>query len=349
MPYPYFDGIPIDFTGILTFPRKRKAVVSEHAPPELPRLYKKTIVPCPHIVTTVRSTRQLAAEKTQCPICFEDFLSTPAGREKVNPVKLDCDHIFCKECLETHFSSSLTCPLRCQNNLPLQPHDCTLCATWQRDHAAANSLTVTLRADEMLPSIKNALEELALDDDFFRLTKKAKALLFRHIRNTLKRYEWQFHTGTDLAELLDPFLRQIDIDAARAHYGPKLSAPASDASRFPPREHDADDYPPGQEPWIAAFFRQWALGYEQDNGEIRAGWSVWERTQDQDSWDWPLKRIVAHTTNADGQVEYLLKWVGQRYNDTWEKKESVDLATRETYGKAHGLVQGKPKKKRRTL
>ena len=196
-------------------------------------------------------------EKKQCTICFEDYLSTPSGGEKVTPVKMSCSHIFCRNCIEIHLSSSIKCPLPwCEADIPLQPDTCGLCAIWQRDHAAVGSLVITIRANEMMGSIKDALEQLAQDNGFFNLPKQAKDRLLAHVRRTLKRYEWQFHPVTDLAELLDPFLLALDLNGARKHYGPKLSAPASDLSRFSPREHDLDDYEVGQEPWIAAFFRQ---------------------------------------------------------------------------------------------
>jgi hypothetical protein len=215
-----------------------------------------------------------------------------------------------------------------------------LCAAWQRDQAAIDSLIVTVRAKEMFGSIKDALQRLALDDDFFELPKLARDRLYTHVRDTLKRYEWQFHSGIDLAELLDPFLLAIDIEAAREHYGPQLSAPSPNASRFSAREHDSDDYAPGEEPWIAAFFRQWALDYEQENGEAREGWGVWEKKTEQDSWEWPYKRITAHKTGADGQVEYLVKWVGQRYFPSWVQKGQLDRAAHSIYDQAHSVVHG---------
>jgi hypothetical protein len=203
----------------------------------------------------------------------------------------------------------------------------------------------------MFGTIKDALYRLALDDDFFELPRLARDRLYAHIRETLKRYEWQYHSGIDLAELLDPFLLAIDIEAAHEHYGPKLSAPAPDAARFSPREHDSDDYAQGEEPWIAAFLRQWAVEYVQENGEAKQGWGVWEKKTEQDSWEWPYKRIIAHKTGADEQVEYLVKWVGQRYFPSWVNKGELDTAARKIYDEAHGVVhksRGGSKRKRRT-
>tara|TARA_R110002003_G_scaffold288_16_gene18482 strand:+ start:8136 stop:8666 length:531 start_codon:yes stop_codon:yes gene_type:complete len=174
--------------------------------------------------------------------------------------------MFCRECIETHLSSSITCPLPwCEAQLPLHPEACKLCAAWQRDHASVGSLVVTVRAAEMFGSIKDALKRLAHEDDFYELADAIMKRILVHVRTTLKRYEWQFHSGIDLAELLDPFLLAIDVEAARKHYGPSLSAPAPNSAHFPPREHDPDDYAPGKEPWIAAFFRQWALDYVKEN------------------------------------------------------------------------------------
>ncbi|KAF1913896.1 hypothetical protein BDU57DRAFT_326725 [Ampelomyces quisqualis] len=346
MPFPYFENISTEFTGKWTSSRKRRAALPEPVQSELPPKRKKTIVPCPHAMTIVRSTRQLAAEKTQCSICLEEYFSTPVDREKVIPVKMGCGHIFCRECIEMQLSCSTTCPLPwCEANLPLQPDDCKLCASWQQDHTAAASMVVTVRAKEMLGSIKDALDRLALDDDHFRLSKVETSRLFTHVRDSLERFEWQFHTATDLAELLDPFLRVVDVDAAREHYGSKLCAPALHASRFSPREHYPDDYPPHGEPWIAAFFRQWAGEYEQENGEMKEGWGVWAKKTEQDCWEWPFKRIMAHKTNKDGQVEYLVKWVGQRYFPSWVQKKQLDPAARKMYDEAHGLVMNAPKRK----
>ena len=117
----------------------------------------------------------------------------------------------------------------------------------------------------MLGSIKDGLRRLAQEDDSFALPAQAQDRLFAHIRSTLKRYEWQHHAGTDLAELLDPFLRAIDLEDTRTFYGPKLSSPTQSSYQFPPREHDADNYETGAEPWVAAFFRKWALDYVKDN------------------------------------------------------------------------------------
>ncbi|RYE60327.1 MAG: hypothetical protein EOO82_03335, partial [Oxalobacteraceae bacterium] len=226
-------------------------------------------------MTIVRSSRQPAPEKKQCPICLEQYCSTPEDRQKVTAVKMGCLHMFCRECIETHLSSSIACPLPwCKADLPLRPDACKLCAAWQRDHAVAGSLVVTVRAVEMLGSIKDALKRLAQEDDFHKLPDAIMKRILAHVRATLKRYEWQFHTGIDLAELLDPFLPAIDVEATREYYGPKLSAPTPRPAHFPSREHDPDDYPPGQEPWIAAFFRQWALEYEKENGELKEGWDV---------------------------------------------------------------------------
>jgi hypothetical protein len=352
MPFPYFENISTDFTGTWTSSRKRKAVVPESHKPTAPAKRNPNGVPCPHTMTIVRSSKQLAAEKRQCPICLEDYLSALTKYSTVTPVKMGCLHIFCRECIETHLSSNITCPLPwCEAHLPLQPDSCELCAAWQRDHAAAGSLVVTVRAGEMFGSIKDALHRLALDDDFFELPRLARDRLYAHIRETLKRYEWQYHSGIDLAELLDPFLLVIDIEAARKHYGPKISAPAPDAARFSAREHDSDDYAHGEEPWIAAFFRQWAVDHVQENGETKQGWGVWEKKTEQDSWEWPYKRIVAHKTGADEQVEYLVKWVGQRHLPSWVKKRDLDAAARKIYDNAHGVVhksRAGSKRKRRT-
>jgi hypothetical protein len=234
MPFPYFENVSTDFTGTWTSPRKRKP--SEPIPSVAPPPKRRArAVPCPHSMTVVRSTRQLAAEKEHCPICLEDYFSTPRGRDKVAPVKMGCSHVLCRDCIETHLSSSATCPVPwCAAVLPLQPDACELCAAWKREHAASGSLVVTVRAKEMLGSIKDGLRRLAQEDDFFYIPKQAQQRLLAHVRNTLKRYEWQYHGGIDLAELLDPFLLAIDIATTRTFYGPTLSSPAPIPSQFPP-------------------------------------------------------------------------------------------------------------------
>lgn len=291
-------------------------------------------------MTIVRPSRRLAAEKKACPICLENFFTPTAERGKVTPVKMPCTHTFCRDCIERHLSSSIACPLPwCTANLSVQPATCTLCAAWQRDHAATGSLVVTVRAKEMLGGIKDALAQLAHEDPFYALPKTAKSRLLAHVRTTLKRYEWQFHCGIDLAELLDPFLLAVNADAARDYYGTRLSSPAPDPTHFPPRNHDLDDYPAGQEPWIAAFFRQWALDYEGENGEVKHGWGVWEKKAEQDGWEWPYKRIMAHKTGAEGHLEYLVKWVGQRYFASWVQAAQLDDEARRMYDETHGVSQ----------
>ncbi|KAF2032172.1 hypothetical protein EK21DRAFT_61462 [Setomelanomma holmii] len=339
MPFPYFEGISTDFTGTWTSSRKRKA--PDIAPKPAP--CKSNAVPCPHDVTAIRSSRQLKEGKQQCPICLEDYFSTPHGRTTVTPVKAGCSHSFCRECLETYLSSNISCPLPwCKACLPLQPESCELCGAWQRDHSES-LLVVTVRAEEMLGSIKDALRRLAHEDHFYKLPASAFKLILAHVRTTLKRYEWQFHAGIDLAELLDPFLLAIDAEAAHEYYGFELSAPTPFSSDFPPREHDADDYTPGEEPWIVAFFRQWALDYAEVNGEVREGWGDWSKNPEQESWDWPYKRIIAHKTGVDGQMEYLVKWVGQRYFPSWIQADQLDVAGRSIYDKAHGRASQKSK------
>ncbi|KAG9189574.1 hypothetical protein G6011_06442 [Alternaria panax] len=188
-------------------------------------------------------------------------------------------------------------------------------------------------------SAGSALRRLAQEDDAYALPKRAEQRLLTHVRTTLKRYEWQFHSGLDLAELLDPFLLAIDVGDTRHHYGPELSAPKLDHNHFPPRKHDTDDYPLGEEPWIAAFFRQWALDYEKENGEVQEGWGVWSMKAGNDaSWEWPYKRIQAHKTAGDGQIEYLVKWVGQRHLASWVKGEQLITEARDVYDRAHGLI-----------
>jgi hypothetical protein len=135
----------------------------------------------------------------------------------------------------------------------------------------------------MASSIKDGLDQLAADSHLFKIPKGPKERLMIHVRGILTRYEWQFHSGIDVAELLDPFLLAVDRPKAKAHYGLKLSAPAPSPSRFPPRTHDLDDYPIGEEPWIAAFFRQWALEYERENGEAKHGWGVFTKKSESHS------------------------------------------------------------------
>jgi hypothetical protein len=325
--------------GTWSSPRKRKISPPEAALPARPTKRKATAVLCPHSMTIVRSTRRTAVDKQQCPICFEPYLSTPDGRAKVTPVKMGCSHIFCRDCIETFLSSNTGCPLPwCEAQIPLQPDVCELCEVWQKSHSPPDALVVEVRASEMMGSIKEALQQLAHEHAVYKLSKKTKSLLFDHIRTTLKRYEWQFHSGLDLAELLDPFLLAINPAAARKHYGTKLSAPTPTPSCFPPRDHDPEDYRPGEEPWLAAFFRQWALDYEKQNGEVKQGWGNWSKKEDQESWEWPYKRIVAHKTAADGQVEYLVKWVGRRYFPSWVRMEHLTPEAREVYDKAHDVT-----------
>ncbi|KAI8937837.1 hypothetical protein NX059_005530 [Plenodomus lindquistii] len=349
MPFPYFDNISTDFTGTWSSPRKRKAPLSlEPTSVSSASASKsnKAPPPCPHTMTILRSTRQLATEKHQCHICLEDYFSTSADGEKTVPVKMACNHIFCRTCIETHLSSSITCPLPwCTMPLPLQPESCALCMSWQNDHASTPPLVVTVRATEMLGSIKTALHQLELDDDFYKLAKPVKNKLYKHIRDALRKYEWQFHSDTDLAELLDPFLLAIDPAAAHEHFTTALSSPAPDASIFPPREHDADDYEQGAEPWVAAFLRHWAIEYVKENGEVRGGWGAWDRKRggggekEEGSWEWPYKSITAHRMGEDG-MQYLVKWVGTRYWSSWVEGGMLGVEARRVYDVRNGVVGG---------
>ena len=290
-------------------------------------------------MTAVRPSRHVAADKKQCYICLEDFFDTPDGGGQIIPVKLECRHVFCRDCIETHLSSNIRCPLPwCEAQLPLQPDNCELCAYWERNHA--ESLVLTVRAQEMASSIRDSLEQLAAESHRFKIPKHAKRRLLSHVNHTLTRYEWQFHSGVDLAELLDPFLLAVDLTEARSHYGAKLSAPTPDPSIFPPREHDPDDYPVGQEPWIAAFFRQWALEYEKENGEVKQGWGVWARKNKSHSasWEWPYKRILAHKTETNGDIRYLVKWVGQRFPSSWINREQLVGDDHMAYDEAHAIT-----------
>jgi hypothetical protein len=85
-------------------------------------------------------------------------------------------------------------------------------------------------------------------------------------------------------------------------------------------------------------FRQWALDYEKENDEVKEGWGVWAKKADEASgWEWPYKRILAHKTGPDG-VEYLVKWVGQRFHASWVKKEQLVPEAREVYDKVHAVI-----------
>jgi hypothetical protein len=198
----------------------------------------------------------------------------------------------------------------------------------------------------MTKSIENALDDLGQDQKHYRLAKAHKRKLLTHVRRTLTRYQWQYHSGADLAEVLDPFLLAVNPAATAAFMGKKLRAPAPDPSIFPPR-HDPDDYPQGDEPWIAGFFRQWALDYENENGEEKYGWGVWtHRSKEEDSWDWPFKRIIAHRIDSNGEVFYLAKWTGTRWPDQWVPKSNfVEDATR-VYDQTHGLASASRKKRK---
>ncbi|KAF2258361.1 hypothetical protein CC78DRAFT_537824 [Lojkania enalia] len=305
---------------------------------------------CPHTMTLLRSTRSMATEQKQCPICFEEYFTTPTGGEQVIPVKMACKHVFCRSCIEGQRSLDIKCPHPwCESPYLIQPDCCDLCALWAKEHDEIN-LLVTVRAREMTLSIATALKQLSIEDIFFKLSHSVKAKLFRHVKQTLTRFEWQYHSGIDLAELLDPFLLAVDIRATRAYFGPDLSCPAPSPDCFPPRTHDPDDYPPGEEPWIAAFFRQWALDYESENGETKDGWGVWSKKEENGpewSWEWPYKRIIGHRTEPDGTVSYLVKWVGKRFANEWLKRDQLghERVWRK-YDKAHGVTHTNGSKSR---
>lgn len=133
-----------------------------------------------------------------------------------------------------------------------------------------------------------------------------------------------------------------DSNKARQLYGPELTKPSSDPSFFPPRQSDVEDYPAGEEPWIAGFLRQWALEYEKDYGEMKEGWGEWSKKKGglAESWEWPVKRIITHRIQADESVQYLVKWIGRRFEDSWVTREELgDEAVWKQYDETQGLAQ----------
>ena len=65
-----------------------------------------------------------------------------------------------------HFSSSTNCPLPCRGAyLPLRPDACELFAAGASGDTPAGSLVMSVRAKEMLGSIKDALRQLAQQGD----------------------------------------------------------------------------------------------------------------------------------------------------------------------------------------
>ncbi|KAF2659295.1 hypothetical protein K491DRAFT_591446, partial [Lophiostoma macrostomum CBS 122681] len=316
-----------------------------------PKTTTKKAPPCPHSMSMLRSTRLLSAEKKQCPICYEQYFTKLPDGNEVIPVRMACQHTFCRSCIETHRSQDIKCPFPwCSAEFPIQPDSCELCAYWVRSNC--DDLVLTVRAHEMTKSIENALDEFCEGQKHFRLAKTHKRKLLTHVRRTLTRFEWQYHSGADLAEVLDPFLLAINPTDILNFYGKKLRAPAPDPSVFPPR-NDPDDYPQGDEPWIAGFFRQWALEYEKENGEDKYGWGVWssKRKEEEEmwSWDWPFKRIVAHRVDANGELVYLAKWVGngKRWPDQWINRSDFGDGTTALYDQAHGLSHASAKPKAR--
>jgi hypothetical protein len=227
----------------------------------------------------------------------------------------------------------------CQENICLQPDWCELCAYWVRQRT--DSLILTVRAEEMAASIDDALQQLAQENEFFQLSKETKRKLLAYVRRTLQRFEWRYYAGVDIAELLDPFLHIVDPEYARAYFGLKLCAPVRNPCFFPLRTNDPDDYSPGQEPWLSAFFRDWALEYEKENGEVKEGWGDWDKMKKGDQaqdYEWPYKRILGHKMETNRAVSYLLRWVGKRIHDSWvTESELGDEAFRE-YAKIHNIT-----------
>ncbi|KAF2476348.1 uncharacterized protein BDR25DRAFT_339389 [Lindgomyces ingoldianus] len=295
-----------------TSARKRISTRSDRTPETFPQ--KKRPGACPRTVATLRTSRQPVNAGQRCPICLEDYFDTPLGGSQVISVKL----------------------------FPFHPDSCDLCAYWERAHID-EPLLLTVRAREMTRSIHDALIELAEDDDFFKLSKSAKSKLLNHVQQTLTKFEWQYHPAVDLAEFLDPFLLAVDTASAYAFYGLELKTPAPDAARFPPREYDLGDCSSGQEPWIAGFFRQWALEYEQENGEAREGWGEWAKKRERGSewsWDWPYKRIVGHKVE-NGKVLYRIKWVGKRFGESYVGRAELGNAkVWRVYDRVNGVKQG---------
>ena len=90
-----------------------------------------------------------------------------------------------------HFSSSTNCPLQCRGAyLPLRPDACELFAAGASGDTPAGSLVMSVRAKEMLGSIKDALRPLAQQGDAYKLSKNnnTEQIPLTHVRTTLKRY-----------------------------------------------------------------------------------------------------------------------------------------------------------------
>lgn len=199
-------------------------------------------------MTIIRSTRTLSVEKRQCPICFEQYFDRLSNGDEVVPIRMACQHTFCRSCIEIHWTKEIKCPLPwCQKPFSVQPDSCEPCASWVRSHCT--SLVVLVRANEMSQTIDTALNELADENDHFRLAETYRRKLLSHVRTALSQFEWQYHSGAALAELLDPFLLAVNPAAKVKQMGTRLRAPAPNPSMFPPRP-DPNDYPNGDEPWV---------------------------------------------------------------------------------------------------
>ncbi|KAF2109217.1 hypothetical protein BDV96DRAFT_604949 [Lophiotrema nucula] len=334
-----------------TTPRQRSVRQVQPLPPR--KRSRNDISDCPHSLAIVR-TRRGSVEK-ECSICREPYGTTPAGGDIIVPVKLPCQHVFCQSCVEIHYCDKISCPLPyCTKEFPIQPETCSLCAYWAKENGVP--LLVTVRAAEMVTSIRKALKDLATETKLYSLSRPEMDRLMRHVKDTLTEHEWRYYSGNDLAEILDPFLLAVDQDAAYKYYGAKLVRPAPRGNAFPARTNDPDDYPAGREPWVAAFFRQWALEYERDNGEVKEGLGVPQKLHQRNpsGGNWPYKRILAHKTEANGTVMYLVKWVGKRFLDEWVGKNQLCQEDRMKYDIDHevqhpGVNSQVVIKKRRTL
>ncbi|KAF2654120.1 hypothetical protein K491DRAFT_717408 [Lophiostoma macrostomum CBS 122681] len=320
-----------------TVPRaKRRAVTPEPSAP--------SEEPCPHSWKVVKVNDIAEDHDPMCRICLERFLDIEHAGE--TPIcMLPFGHVFCGVCIESHRDQSLSCPIYRCSQLP-QPETCSKCKAFVVAHPGQEHVVITIKPYEILGELKQEMKTLADDHPLFKLPSGDLKALNRFWADILKKCKNQHHDADDLAEMLDPFIVEAERVEAKKRYGEQCfePLPATQAKYFQDRDPESQDYSSGQEPWLAAFLRQWAEAYVLECGTTEPAfkWGVLAPGQNDDnimSMYWRVKRILGH--RKDGEVwKYYVEWVGKRWPPEVMRAEDLveQQALVSAYNEEHGIA-----------
>ncbi|KAF2267348.1 hypothetical protein CC78DRAFT_566289 [Lojkania enalia] len=299
---------------------------------------------CPHTWSSVAKI-DLGGdpEDRACPVCLTEFFRKHEDGGYETPVKLLCGHIIGKKCLSEWRRQSLTCP-NCRDQRGFRPDECEQCEELVLEAAERKYQVIDIRPRDVLEDILVRLRSLADGEEYFALPESAMWTLRDYWSKTLRARRFQYLTAIELAETLDPFL----IEAERTNAQDTLGREASKLTPegyFSPRNINWGDYPAGEEPWIAAFLRDWAAEYVGANGQERLGhvWGEYTTAISPENGYWNQlyrpKRIIGHHLHGN-TLRYLVKWVGDRWGSEWvdwrDLREMTEML--DAYNARFGIV-----------